>query len=75
MHFLFFTEISASDLRYKAVWNIYVKESRRMTKDDRTWREHDVQQTEAMNRIRSHCTSTACKYLPGIRCLVPTSPS
>ena len=68
-------EATATELRCKALWNIYMKESGRMTKDDRTWRDHDLQQVEAMNRIRSNCTSTACKFLPGIRCLVPTSPS
>ena len=68
-------ENAASDLRCKALWSIYVKESGRMTKDDRMWREHDLQQAEAMNRIRSNCANTACKFLPGIRCLVPTSPS
>ncbi|HKC95169.1 MAG TPA: hypothetical protein VKB81_14215 [Nitrospira sp.] len=68
-------ETAATELRCKALWSIYMKESGRMTKDDRTWREHDLQQVEAMNRIRSNCNSTACKFLPGIRCLVPNSPS
>jgi hypothetical protein len=68
-------EIPATELRCKALGSIYMKESGRMTKDDRTWREHDLQQVEAMNRIRSNCNSTACKFLPGIRCLVPNSPS
>lgn len=68
-------EPAATELRCKALWGIYMKEASRMTKDDRMWREHDLQQTEAMNRIRSTCTSTACKFLPGVRCLVPTSPS
>ena len=68
-------ETAATELRCKALWSIYVKESGRMTKDDRTWREHDAQQAEAMNRIRNNCTSTACMFLPWIRCLVPNSPS
>lgn len=46
-----------------------------MTKDDRAWHEHDAQQAEAMTRIRSSCSKTACIYVPGIRCLVPNEPS
>jgi hypothetical protein len=68
-------ETAATELRCKALWSLYMREAGRMTKDDRMWREHDAQQTEAMNRIRNSCTSTACKFLPGIRCLVPNSPS
>ena len=68
-------EATATELRCKALWSIYLKESGRMTKDDRMWREHDLQQIEAMNRIRNNCTSTACRFLPGIRCLAPNSPS
>lgn len=68
-------EAAASDLRCKALWDIYVKEVGQMTKNDRTWREHDLQQTEAMNRIRTSCDKTACTLLPGIRCNVPTNPS
>jgi hypothetical protein len=68
-------ENAATELRCKALREIYTKEAGRMTKDDRMWRDHDLQQVEAMNRIRSNCTSTACKFLPGIRCLVPTKPS
>src|SRR5262249_52293578 len=56
-------ETAAIELRCKALWGIYVKEAGRMTKDDHAWREHDIQQAEAMNRIRSNCTSTACKFL------------
>src|SRR5690348_5359892 len=58
-------ESAATDLRCKALWGIYVNESGRMTKDDRMWRDHDLQQVEAMNRIRNNCNSTACKFLPG----------
>ena len=68
-------EAAAMDVRCKALWDIYLKEVSRMTKDDRTWRDHDLQQTEAMNRIRSSCTRTACTLLPGVRCVVPDSPS
>jgi len=37
--------------------------------------EEDAPQAEAMNRIRNNCTSTACRFLPGIRGLVPNGPS
>ena len=68
-------DAAAVELRCKALWGVYVRKSDRMVKDDRAWRDHDVQQTEAMNRIRSSCAHTACTALPGIRCLVPTEPS
>jgi hypothetical protein len=67
-------EPAARDLRCKALWGIYVKEVGRMTKEEQAWRDHDAQQTEAMNRIRSSCAKTACTFIPGIRCRVPTVP-
>src|SRR5690349_1042967 len=59
-------EASAAELRCKALWSFYMKETGRMTKDDRLWREHDLQQVEAMNRIRNSCNNTACKFVPGV---------
>lgn len=67
-------EQAARDLRCKALWGIYVKEVGYMTKEQQTWRDHDAQQTEAMNRIRTSCAKTACTFFPGIRCRVPTVP-
>ncbi|HMU54650.1 MAG TPA: hypothetical protein PKA61_06575 [Nitrospira sp.] len=67
-------ETAARDLRCKALWGVYVKEVGRMTKEEQTWRDHDAQQTEAMNRIRSNCAKTACTFFPGIRCRVPSVP-
>ncbi|BCA56955.1 hypothetical protein W02_40950 [Nitrospira sp. KM1] len=66
-------DAAASDLRCKALWDVYLKEVGQMTKDDRTWRDHDIQQSEVMNRIRSSCEKTACTLLPGIRCNAPKS--
>lgn len=63
-------DAAARDLRCKALWGVYVKEAGRMTKEEQTWRDHDVQQGEAMNRIRSSCAKTACTFFPGIRCTV-----
>ncbi|BFU96284.1 MAG: exported protein of unknown function [Nitrospira sp.] len=67
-------EQAARDLRCKALWGIYVKEVGRMTKEEQTWRDHDAQQSEAMNRIRSSCAKTACTFFPGIRCTVSKTP-
>jgi len=67
-------DAAARDLRCKALWGVYVKEVGRMTKEEQTWRDHDVQQAEAMNRIRSSCAKTACTFLPGIRCRMPNAP-
>lgn len=67
-------DAAAKDLRCKALWGLYVKEVGRMTKEEQTWLDHDAQQTEAMNRIRSSCAKTACTFLPGIRCRMPNNP-
>lgn len=68
-------EDSARELRCKALWDIYVKQVARMTKDDLNWRKHDAQQNDALARIRVNCAKTACTYLPNIRCTVPNTPS
>lgn len=35
-------DAAAADLRCKALWDVYVKAVGRMTKNDRTWRDHDL---------------------------------